>query len=79
MTLAVEVRNSLETNKTLIVDSFMDPPVKLSYNFYTSLEVNDDGNSQSYLYGDLELLDVNTYYFNSDDQAIRMTLAWEST
>ena len=82
MALAAEIkekRNSEAVNKTLITDSFMDPPVKFSYSFYTSLEVYDDGSSQSYLYGDIDLLDVNTYYFSSDQQALRMSVAWENT
>jgi len=53
LAFAAEIRNSESMNKTLIVDSFMDPPVKLSYNFYSSLEMNEDGSSQSYLYGDV--------------------------
>jgi hypothetical protein len=78
MAMAAEIRNSAAVNKTLITDSFMDPPVKFSYSFYTSLEVKEDGSSQSYLYGDISLVDLNTYYFSSDNQALRMSVAWEN-
>ena len=75
----VEIRNSSVTNTTLFNDYIdLDTPVLFSYSYYTSVEVYEDGSSEAYLYGDLRLLDLSTYYFEGDQDSIRMTVGWRN-
>jgi hypothetical protein len=74
-----EIRNSSATNVTLFNDFLgLDTPVMYSYSFFTSLELYKDGSSQSFLYGTLKLLDLSTYYFEGDQESLRMTVGWRN-
>lgn len=64
------------TNKTLAVDP--DQGFYMTYSYYTTLEVYEDGTSASYLNGKLILHEVNTNFFENEASFVRISVGWRS-
>ena len=50
----------------------------MTYSFWTTLEVYDDGTSTTFLNSKLILHDLNTFLFREDNSWVRMSLGWSN-
>ena len=71
----VESRLSPKTQKVLISDNRYEPKPTLTYYYTTELEEYSDGTSASFLLGEINLKNINT--FNMDTlYSIRVSIGW---
>ena len=74
----VEVRpeEPKKTNMTLAFD--VEQFAYITYSYWTTLEVYDDGTSERFLNSHVILHDVNTYYLKNDRSFVRMSIGWKN-